>query len=75
MSMGHAGRTFSGGPRGPVGFRAMPGAWHGARFDRHVPHRFHHRKVFFIDGGGDYYSYCYPVWTGYAWVNSCSYDY
>jgi hypothetical protein len=53
----------------------MPGAWHGARFDRHVPHRFHHRKVFFIDGGGDYYSYCYPVWTGYAWVNSCSYDY
>src|SRR5262245_52572167 len=84
FSGGHMGmgRTFS-GVQGPVGFRAMPGvarampgAWHGARFNRHVaPHRFHHRKVFFVNGfGSDYYA-CYPVWNGYAWYNSCDYGY
>src|SRR5262245_2237606 len=84
---GHMGRM---GGAGPVGFHAMsgpavaratPGAWRGARFDRHVAghrfhHRFPHRKVIFIGGyGGDYYSSCYPVWNGYRWVNSCDYGY
>ena len=54
--------------------RAMPGAWHGAHVNRHVvAHRFQRRRVF-VGGFGDYY-YCYPVWNGYAWVNSCNYDY
>lgn len=74
-SMGHAGRVFAAGPAGPVGFRAMSGSGHGARFDRHVVvHRVHHRKVFIGGYGGDYY-YCYPVWNGYVWVSSCDYDY
>jgi hypothetical protein len=74
FSSGHSGRTFSPVQTGPVGFRAMPGAWHGAHVNRHVvAHRFHRRRVF-VSGFGDYY-YCYPVWNGYAWVNSCNYDY
>jgi hypothetical protein len=74
-SMGHGGRIFTGGPAGPVGFRAMSGSWHGARFDRHVgPHRVHHRRFFIGGYGGDYY-YCYPVWNGYVWVSSCDYGY
>jgi hypothetical protein len=77
FSGGHMGRMHT-GPAGPVGFRAMPGGWRGARFDRHVAvNRFNHRhrKVFFIGGyGGDYYS-CYPVWNGYVWYNSCDYGY
>src|SRR6185295_19288748 len=74
---GHAVRSFSPAGMGPVGFRAMPGSWHGAHVNRHVAaHRFHHRKAFFINGFGDsYYYYCYPVWNGYAWVNACNYDY
>jgi hypothetical protein len=66
---------------GPVGFRAMPGSRHGAGLNRHVvnkhvgAHRFHRRKVFFIGGDGGYYYGCYPIWNGYAWVNSCGYDY
>jgi hypothetical protein len=75
FSSGHTGRTFSAVHTGPVGFRAMPGASHGAHVNRHVvAHRFHRRKVF-IGGFGDSYYYCYPVWNGYAWVNSCNYDY
>jgi len=74
-SVGHTGRIFNGGPSGPVGFRAMSGSWHGARFDRHVAaRRFHHRKFFIGGYGGDYY-YCYPVWNGYVWVSSCDYGY
>jgi hypothetical protein len=73
FSSGHSGRMFSPVQTGPVGFRAMPGAWHGAHVNRHVvAHRFHRRV--FVSGFGDYY-YCYPVWNGYAWVNSCNYDY
>jgi hypothetical protein len=75
FSSGHTGRTFSAVHTGPVGFRAMPGAWRGAHVNRHVvAHRFHRRKVF-IGGFGDSYYYCYPAWNGYAWVNSCNYDY
>ena len=36
----------------------------------------HRGKVFFFGGGdGGYYYGCYPVWNGYAWVNSCGYNY
>jgi hypothetical protein len=72
---GHVGHAMGMGHVGAVGFRAMPGAMHGGRFDRHVVgNRFHHRKVFFIGGDGDYYS-CWPIWNGYYWVNSCGYGY
>jgi hypothetical protein len=75
FSGGHSGRMQA-GPAGPVGFRAMSGAGHGAHFGRPVAgHPFHHRRAFFIGGyGGDYYA-CYPVWNGYVWVNSCDYGY
>src|SRR5690349_19921244 len=50
---GHVGHAMGMGHVGAVGFRAMPGAMHGGRFDRHVlGNRFHHRKVFFIGGDG-----------------------
>src|SRR6476661_6394614 len=73
---GHMGPMFGGGPRGAVGFRAMPGAFHGARFNRHVvAHRFNHRRVFFVGGDAGYYYSCYPYWNGYAWVSTCDWGY
>ena len=71
FSGGHGMRAFS-AVHGPVGFRGM----HGDRVNRHVVvHRFPHRKVFIGGFGDSYYYYCYPVWNGYVWVNSCNYDY
>jgi hypothetical protein len=70
FSGGHSMRAFS-AVHGPVGFRPM----HGIHGNKHVVvHRFPHRRVFIGGFGGDYY-YCYPVWNGYVWVNSCNYDY
>jgi hypothetical protein len=72
MGVGHAGHPMGVGPGGAVGFRAMPNAFHGAHFNRHVNNRFRHRKAIFIGGDGDYWG-CYPFWNGYYWVNSCGY--
>jgi hypothetical protein len=73
---GFGGMRSFGAVHGPVGFRAMPGAWHGAHVNRHVAvHRFPHRRVFIGGFGDSYYDYCYPVWNGYGWLNSCNYDY